>query len=201
MSRTLLLPALTIAACAVDDPSATNVVVASETSESSLGDECPVNTPAIVAPNADQELVFVMDAQGVQKYTCVGSATVGFAWTFVAPDADLFDSVAHGLAIHHFAGPSWLYKDSSSVVAARHSGVTVDATAIPWLLLDVTRHGGAPGRLSEITQIQRLATTGGLAPATGCDADHVGAENDVLYTARYFFYRATTKANPIRCGG
>jgi len=203
MSRTLLIPALALAAsCTLDEQgnAVSATTVAEDTAESSLADECPANTPPAVAPNADLDLAFVTDAQGVQKYTCVGSTT-GFTWTFVAPDADLFDAKAKGLTIHHFAGPTWLYSDSSSVAAAKRSGITVDATAIPWLLLDVTRHGGAPGKLSDIVQIQRLVTTGGNAPASGCDADHVGAESDVLYTARYFFYHASTNPNPVRCGG
>jgi len=203
MSRTLLLPALALAACTLDESgNPTNgTVVAEETSESNLAAECPASTPAALAPNADQTLAFVTDAQGVQKYTCVASTT-GYTWTFVAPDADLFDSKAHGLAIHHFAGPTWLYKDSSSVLAAKKAGVTVDPTAIPWLLLDVKSHGGAAdGKLSGINQIQRLVTGGGNAPAAGCDADHVGAESDVLYTARYFFYRTVTDETQVRCGG
>ena len=202
MSRTLLLPALALAACTLDEQgnAVSTTTLAEDSAESSLAAECPANTPPAVAPNADADLVFVTDAQGVQKYTCVGSTT-GYTWTFVAPDADLFDAKAKGLAIHHFAGPTWLYRDSSSVAAVKHSGITVDPTAIPWLLLDVTRHGGAPGRMSDITQIQRLVTTGGNAPASGCDADHVGAEADVLYTARYFFYHASTNPDRVRCGG
>jgi len=145
-------------------------------------------------------IAFVLSAQGVQRYQCVQSTTA-FTWTFVAPDADLFSRRGHDFVLHHFAGPTWLYKDSSSVVAARLAGATVDPTAIPWLLLGVTSHGGAPGKLTDITSIQRLETTGGNAPATGCDADHVGAEADALYTARYFFYRTSNHPNNVRCGG
>ncbi|MEO8701823.1 MAG: DUF3455 domain-containing protein [Kofleriaceae bacterium] len=185
-------------ACAVDEP--VEDVAAAAEQESSQADQCPANTPPVVAPAADADLAFVLDAQGVQRYTCVGSTT-GFTWTFIAPDADLFTGNPHEQAVHHFAGPTWVYKDSSSVVAAKAAGSTVDATAIPWLLLNVTTHGGREGRLSDITQIQRLETTGGNAPATGCDADHVGAESDVLYTARYFFYRTSNRPHRVRCGG
>ena len=86
------------------------------------------------------------------------------------------------------------------MLGAKIAGATVDPTAIPWLLLNVTSHGGETGRLSDITSIQRLETKGGNAPATGCDADHVGAESDVLYTARYFFYRTSHRPNNVRCG-
>jgi len=76
-------------------------------------------------------------------------------------------------------------------------------SAIPWLLLGATSHGGENGKMTQVTSIQRLSTVGGLAPATGCDADHVGATADVPYDADYFFYRTRTKhqENNIRCGG
>jgi hypothetical protein len=32
-------------------------------------------------------------------------------------------------------------------------------------------------------------TTGGLAPASGCDATTVGAASNVAYTADYYFYK------------
>ncbi len=189
---------LALASCAVDDTSAQPGLAATEQHVSA--NECPPNTPSALAPAADQDLAFALNAQGVQRYQCVQSTT-GFAWTFVAPDADLFSPHPQHPVIHHFAGPTWLYRDSSSVVAARLAGVTVDPTAIPWLLLNVTSHGGEQGKLSDIVSIQRLQTTGGNAPATGCDADHVGAEADVLYTARYFFYRTSNRHNNVRCGG
>ena len=203
MSRTTsiitgLAGILSLASCTDRDASAQPDLDATEQNVSP--NECPPNTPSALAPPADQTLAFVLNAQGVQRYQCVQSTT-GFAWTFVAPDADLFAPHPHHPVVHHFAGPTWLYRDSSSVVAARLAGATVDPTAIPWLLLNVTSHGGESGRLSDIVSIQRLQTTGGNAPATGCDADHVGAESDVLYTARYFFYRASNRRSNVRCGG
>lgn len=188
-------------ACTVDDPLADPAdPELRSTEQSNQTNQCPANTPPAIAPGADQDLAFILDAQGVQRYACVGSTT-GYTWTFIAPDADLFTGSPRDQAVHHFAGPTWLYKDSSSVVGARLAGATVDPTAIPWLLLNVTSHGGREGRLSDITQIQRLETTGGNAPATGCDVDHVGAESNVLYTARYFFYRTSNRPHPVRCGG
>ncbi len=50
--------------------------------------------------------------------------------------------------------------------------------------------GPADGTLTSTTFIQRLNTTGGLAPAGGCDATLVGATAPVAYTADYYFYRA-----------
>jgi hypothetical protein len=89
------------------------------------------------------------------------------------------------------------------VIGARAQGATVDATAIPWLLLSVVGHGGTwIGTMSDVTAIQRLATAGGLAPATGCGVDHLGATADVPYTAKYFFYKTSILPPELntRCG-
>lgn len=175
---------------------------------------CPAGVPAALVPAADQHLAFALDATGVQKYTCAATAT-GYAWTFVAPDAQLFerhdDGEREDPVGHHFAGPTWQYEDGSSVVAKKVAGAVVEHASIPWLLLVATSHGGATatgdegdddgGRMTPVTSIQRLSTTGGLAPATGCDAAHVGAGADVAYTATYFFYRTRADhPNNVRCG-
>ena len=73
------------------------------------------------------------------------------------------------------------------------AGVTVDATAIPWLLLSAasTSAGEDGGRLAGTTFIQRVATTGGLAPApTACNAATAGVLEEVPYTADYYFWKA-----------
>ena len=50
------------------------------------------------------------------------------------------------------------------------------------------RPGGI--RLTVTTYIQRVNTTGGLAPTSGCDASTVGTVAKVPYTADYYFYKA-----------
>jgi hypothetical protein len=64
--------------------------------------------------------------------------------------------------------------------------------AIPWLLLRATSTSAGPDgdKLTHTTHIQRVNTTGGVAPATGCDAGHLGEARNVPYTADYYFYRA-----------
>lgn len=184
----LILPSCHQAALVPPDPSLTE--------RPAPPPPCPMPTPSVLAPTEDAELFFGLDAQGVQRYSCQLSG-----WVFIAPDADLFDVDTHRFLVHHFAGPTWLWLDSSSVLATAHANITVDPTAIPWLLVDVVSHGGAEGVLTPIRQIQRMETTGGRAPTTGCDASHIGAVTEVNYTARYFFYRSQTKqASHIRCG-
>lgn len=51
-----------------------------------------------------------------------------------------------------------------------------------------TTSGPDGDRLAQTTFIQRVATTGGLAPAAGeCEA---GAQVEVPYTADYYFWKA-----------
>ena len=126
-------------------------------------------------------------AIGAQVYACAATAD-GPKWQFVEPQAVLYDDDASLLGIH-FAGPTWQTRDGSQVKAAKVDGVTVDPTAIPWLLLKKT--STTPGTLGATTYVQRLNTWGGLEPAAAtCTAARVGTERKVLYTADYRFWRA-----------
>jgi hypothetical protein len=127
----------------------------------------------------------------VQIYSCNVTST-GFEWGFVGPRADLFDKRGKLIATH-FGGPTWRAKDGSTVVGARVDGVTVDPTAIPWLLLSATSTTAGPhgDRLANTTFIQRTATTGGLAPAAaGCNATTTGTVVEVPYTSDYHFWKS-----------
>ena len=82
--------------------------------------------------------------------------------------------------------------------------VTVDARAIPWLLLSAasTVHGKGGDLLGDTTFIQRTKTRGGLAPAAAdCNAATVGARAEVPYTADYNFWeRVRPRRRPRRAG-
>jgi hypothetical protein len=110
-------------------------------------------------------------------------------WTFKAPEAELRDR-ANRIFGRHYAGPTWEASDGSSVVgevAARDAGP--DPNAIPWLLLRATSTSGR-GVLSETKSILRIGTSGGKAPADGCNEALIGKELRVPYQAEYYFYAA-----------
>ena len=71
--------------------------------------------------------------------------------------------------------------------------VFVAPGAIPWLLLQVVGAQDGPTgghKLTATTFIQRLNTSGGVAPSTGCTlSTDVGKKALVPYTADYFFYK------------
>ena len=89
----------------------------------------------------------------------------------------------------HGAGPNWTSTVDASVVngAKVWQENSPTAGAIPWLLLRATSNTGT-GVFSDITYVQRVNTTGGVAPATGCDATTAGTDTRVAYTADYYFY-------------
>jgi hypothetical protein len=127
---------------------------------------------------------------GVQIYSCNATAS-GFTWGFVAPRANLYDDNGK-LIITHFAGPTWQAKDGSKVVGGLAKAVTVDRTAIPWLRLSAVSTAPGPDgdRLAHTTFIQRIATTGGVAPAAAeCNAGTAGTVTEVPYTADYYFWK------------
>jgi len=134
---------------------------------------------------------------GAQVYTCTastpgaggagGMAATTYSWVLKAPDAMLFDEAGVQVGTHG-AGPEWTSTDGSVVngvkVVQENSPLS---DAIPWLLLRATSTTGT-GVFSDVTYVQRVNTTGGKAPATGCDATTAGMETRVSYTADYEFY-------------
>ncbi len=151
-------------------------------------------------------------ATGTQNYICLPAAAGGVAWRFVGPQATLHVSLFGfhpQLATHYLsanpdeaglARATWLHSiDSSRVWAKATPAQTssdphyVEPGAIPWLLLDVVGREPGPDGGSFLTQavyIQRLNTSGGVAPATGCSqpAD-VGATARVPSPTDPFIYR------------
>jgi Protein of unknown function (DUF3455) len=158
-------------------------------------------------------------AVGTQNYICLPcpNATTmavmcpdasGFAWILFGPQATLFNDHDRQV-ITHFLSPNpdegnmpratWQHSRDTSAVWAMAIATSSDPAfvapgAIPWLLLDVVGAQDGPTgghKLTETAFIQRLNTSAGMAPSTGCalGAD-VGKRAFVPYTADYFFYKA-----------
>ena len=148
------------------------------------------DVPAKIAVAEGNKVYLVGHAVGVQIYRC-NLTTGAYAWGPSTPRANLFDDDGKLIATH-FGGPTWRYKDGSTVVGQRVDGVTVDPTAIPWLLLSKasTTVGADGDRLASTTFIQRTSTTGGLAPAAAeCNTATAGTAVEVPYTADYYFWK------------
>jgi hypothetical protein len=155
-----------------------------------LGAQAADIVPENLRVPPSQWMLVESKATGVQIYECAPSKAdaAKFEWTFKAPEADLFDAKGQKRIGKHYAGPSWEADDGSKVVGevkARDDGT--DPKAIPWLLLSAKSTSGT-GLLATVQSIQRLETSGGKAPAEGCDKDNAGKQARVAYKATYYFY-------------
>jgi len=172
MKRTVILSAalLIAAACGTRLPSSQTV-------------------PENLRPDADEVMLGSVGARGVQIYECriKGDDKPATEWAFVAPEADLF---AHGKVVGtHYAGPQWESVDGSKVAGVVKARADAPQPgAIPWLLL-TAKSVGVAGTLAHVTSIQRINTTGGIAPgASECTPESVGKRARVNYTADYVMY-------------
>jgi Protein of unknown function (DUF3455) len=163
----------------------------------------PPPVPATIEVPAGNTAFLEGHAVGTQNYICLPSG-----WTLFGPQATLFNDLNEQV-ITHFLSPNpveggtpratWQHSgDTSAVwamVIAFYSNPGFAARGdIPLLLLQVVgRQDGPTGgdTLTPTTFIQRLNTSGGVAPSTGCTTpSDVGSRAFVPYTADYFFYRA-----------
>jgi hypothetical protein len=197
LSFSLPTLAAAMAACQRDAPPATPSAAAPPAAPASAAAAaCPASwfaAPAVDGPIAlpadGGHVVFHAAATGTQNYACKAGDAGASAWALVGPDAALAD--CNGApAGKHFAtdsgAPEWQLSADTYVIG-RKVAAAPQAGTVPWLLLTADSHGlGAP--LAQVRYVQRVKTTGGVSPATGCDASHVGAVEKVPYTADYFFY-------------
>ncbi|MGH8620192.1 MAG: DUF3455 domain-containing protein [Burkholderiales bacterium] len=149
----------------------------------------PVEVPDPLRAGANESLAMIVPAKGVQIYECRGTKAdaAAYEWVFVAPDAELFDARGNTIG-RHGAGPYWEATDGSRIVGALKARAAAPvAGAVPWLLL-TAKPTGTAGSFSKVTSIQRVNTTGGVAPAAGCGRDTAGTSARVAYTADYVFF-------------
>jgi Protein of unknown function (DUF3455) len=147
----------------------------------------PAGISDALRPPADEQPAFMLKATGAQVYTCKAKDSTSYAWTFVAPAAELMDNGA--TVGKHFAGPTWeSTSDGSSVKAAVKERQDGGAGNVPWLRLAATASTGQ-GRFTGVTSVLRVATHGGVEPTSGCSEYFVGQESRVPYTADYYFYK------------
>jgi hypothetical protein len=146
------------------------------------------DVPTAIEVPAGNKVFLAGHAVGVQIYSC-DPAT---GWVLVAPRANLYDDHGTLVATHH-AGPSWQARDGSTVLGTVDRRAPVPGS-IPWLrLAKASTTVGADGdRLTATKYIQRIATTGGLAPAPAdCTDVTAGSRSEVPYTADYYFWKST----------
>jgi len=161
------------------------------------------SVPANIAVPTGNSLLRVAHAVGTQNYVCVSSGS-DFKFVLFTPQATLFDDDSRQVGTHYFSPnpqeggvvrATWQDSDTTTVWGqAKQSSADADFVApgaIPWVLLQSVGAQGA-GDLGQTTFMQRLNTSGGMAPADGCNsAEDVGVQAFVPYTADYYFYVKT----------
>ncbi|GIF25694.1 hypothetical protein BJ973_003972 [Actinoplanes tereljensis] len=145
----------------------------------------PLIAEAIRPPAGSRPIGAYVVVNGTQNYTCVvpDGATVGAFTGKSTPEAQLLGT---GGRIHHFAGPSWQSTRDQSLVTAGSPITSAREGTIPELRLTVLTHTGK-GILDKADYINRLLTSGGVAPTTSCAKDEV---KKVPYGAVYVFWDA-----------
>lgn len=131
---------------------------------------------------------------GVQIYTCrkVPGQAPEWQWVYESPEATLADSTTHQPVAKHFKGPTWVWRDGSTVTATVLMKQPAVPGTIPVLLLQTTHPAGAPtGFLTPVAFVRRSEPHGGAAPPiNACSAAHAAKTIRVPYTSTYTFYTA-----------
>ena len=141
-------------------------------------------------PNSGNTRIATYYAEGVQIYNArlkAGSDPAAYEWVFASPSAILFNENNEQVGTH-FAGPSWQLASGDRINGQHFTPAKTKSMAsnsIDWLLL-MPKDGSTPtGIFQDVSYIQRIATTGGKAPATppASASETIGVE----YTAVYRF--------------
>jgi hypothetical protein len=185
------------------------LALAASLAQSASAQITPPEVPAGLEAPEGHEPFLVGHAVGTQNYICLPAGS-RYAWTLFTPQATLFDDAAQQLTTH-FASPNpieggiirptWQHSQDTSSVWVRLVSSSTDPAyvapgSIPWFLLEVVGALAGPtgNTLTATTYIQRVATSGGVAPSSGCSKkDQVGSKQFVPYTTDYVFYRESAE--------
>jgi len=175
----------------------------------------PVTPPAVpsnVQVPEGAKAFLVGHATGTQNYVCQPSGA-GFKFVLFTPQATLFGDNEKQIITHYFSPnlspippeiegtirATWQEpRDTSTVWASATPATTstdpafVRPGAVAWLRLTVVGRQRGPigsNKLGPTTFVQRVNTSGGVAPSDGCSSlADVGSQAFQPYTADYFFY-------------
>jgi Protein of unknown function (DUF3455) len=146
--------------------------------------------PATVQVPAGNMVAMETVGVGQITYECrTKKDASGFEWVFVGPEAKLNDR--SGKQVGRYYGPpaTWEASDGSKITGAQVAVSPASLGSIPLQLVKANPATGN-GAMVGVTFIQRVATKGGVAPATACDMAAIGKKEIVKYEADYIMYKA-----------
>ena len=123
---------------------------------------------------------------GSQIYNCTAQPGGGFAFGQFGVAAVLREGILHSFSRPVDGPPQWIAPDGTAVTGKLVTKSPNGQGNIPELLLDAKQVGGGNGVLADTTQILRLNTVGGVAPAGSCDPETQSIAT-VPYQADYLF--------------
>lgn len=149
------------------------------------------NLPASVQVPAGHKVAMETVGVGQITYECRAKKDMAteHEWVFVGPDAKL--QTRGGTVIGKYWGPpaTWENNDGSKVTATQVAVAPGGMGNLPLQLVKANPATGM-GAMQGVSYIQRVATKGGVAPSTGCDAANMGSKQIVQYQADYIFWKA-----------
>ena len=146
--------------------------------------------PATVQVPAGHQVAMQTVGVGKIAYECKAKKDMsGHEWVFGGPDAVLNDR--GGMQVGTYMGPpaTWASRDGSAVTATQVAVSPAGAGSIPYQLVKANPATGS-GAMQGVSYIQRVATKGGVAPASACEASNLGSKQWVPYQADYIFWKA-----------
>ncbi len=145
--------------------------------------------PAVQVP-AGHAVAMETVGAGDITYECRDKAAAmeQYEWAFVGPSATLRDR--QGRVVGRYFGPpaTWAAMDGSALTGTQVAVAPAAAGSIPLQLVKANPATGQ-GAMSGLSYVQRVATQGGVAPASACDAATKGRREIVKYQADYIFWK------------
>jgi Protein of unknown function (DUF3455) len=151
--------------------------------------------PDAVKVPAGQQVALETVGVGEITYQCREKAAMAgaFEWVFVGPSAALNNRAGQSIGKYYGPPATWEHGDGSKLTGTQVAVSPAAAGSIPLQLVKVNAAAAdaKAGRMSGLTYIQRVATRGGVAPASACDAANKDRKEIVKYQADYIFWRAS----------
>ncbi len=146
--------------------------------------------PASVQVPAGHVVAWETVGIGSITYQCDAKKDMAnqFEWRFVGPDAKLNDR--QGKQVGKYFGPpaTWESSDGSKLTGVQLAVAPNSTGNIPLQLVKANPAMGS-GSMNGVSYIQRVATQGGVAPASPCDISTVSSKQVVNYQSDYIFYK------------
>jgi Protein of unknown function (DUF3455) len=149
----------------------------------------PSDSGETAAPTAGEDVSAAV-VNGVQIYSCQEQDDGTFAFAQENVEATLENDIQHSFSSPRSGPPQWRASDGSGITGTLVSKEDAGPGNIPTLVLNASPiPGSGEGLLSDVTEIRRENTSGGVAPEGTCDPLTDTTNVSVPYGATYVFVK------------